>query len=112
MLTGASSGLGKSILHILLQKQVYVTVLVRDVTSQSRLIKYGSSHLKIIQCDLQSTSQIVQLSNHFKGQSIDGIIYSSKLGYFKSINQHTIEEMQETYMLNVISFNSLLTTLQ
>lgn len=31
VLTGASGGLGKSILHILLQKQVYVTALVRDV---------------------------------------------------------------------------------
>ena len=31
---------------------------------------------------------------------------------FQINNQHTIEEMQETYMLNVISFNSLLTTLQ
>ncbi|UUY78250.1 SDR family NAD(P)-dependent oxidoreductase [Staphylococcus saprophyticus] len=113
VLTGASGGLGKSILHILLQKQVYVTALVRDVNKLKPLqLKYGSSHLKIIQCDLQSTSQIVQLSNHFKGQSIDGIIYSSGLGYFKSIDQHTIEEMQETYMLNVISFNSLLTTLQ
>lgn len=33
VLTGASSGLGKSILHILLQKQVYVTALVRELIS-------------------------------------------------------------------------------
>ncbi|NWK83514.1 SDR family NAD(P)-dependent oxidoreductase [Staphylococcus sp. GSSP0090] len=112
VVTGGSSGLGKSILDILLQKQVYVTALVRDVNKLKPLqLKYGSSHLTLIQCDLQSTTQITELTNHFKGQTIDGIIYSSGLGYFKSIDQHTIEEMHETYMLNVISFNTLLTTL-
>ena len=36
---------------------------------------------------------------------IDGIIYSAGLGYFKSISQHSINEMLETYEVNIIGFN-------
>ncbi|PHK49255.1 SDR family NAD(P)-dependent oxidoreductase [Staphylococcus edaphicus] len=113
VLTGGTSGLGQSILHILLQKQVYVTVLVRNPDKLKMLqSKYGSSQLTILQCDLQSPAQIANLSSQFKGETIDGIIYSAGLGYFKSMDQHTNKDMLDTYTLNLINFNLLLTTLQ
>ncbi|AID42722.1 SDR family NAD(P)-dependent oxidoreductase [Staphylococcus xylosus] len=110
VLTGGTSGLGQSLLEILLSKQVHVTVLARNPQKIKK--KYDSSLLTVIKCDLQSQEQILNLKNEFNEKAIDGIIYSSGLGYFKSIEQHSTEEMLETYNLNVVNFNTLLTTLQ
>ncbi|WP_436859954.1 SDR family NAD(P)-dependent oxidoreductase [Staphylococcus caeli] len=113
ILTGATSGLGKSILTLLLDKQVHVTVLVRNPKKLASLQqKFGKTQLTIISCDLQSQSQILNLKDTFQGQTIDGIIYSAGLGYFKAIDQHTNAEMLETYALNIINFNLLLNILQ
>ncbi|SCT03304.1 SDR family NAD(P)-dependent oxidoreductase [Staphylococcus caeli] len=113
ILTGATSGLGKSILTLLLEKQAYVTVLVRHPEKLKSLHQYlDKTRLTIVTCDLQSQSEILNLKHTFQGQSIDGIIYSAGLGYFKAIDQHTNSEMLETYTLNVINFNLLLNTLQ
>lgn len=113
ILTGATSGLGKSILILLLDKQAHVTVLVRQPDKLTSLRQnFDNSRLTIIPCDLQSQSQILNLKNAFQGQSIDGIIYSAGLGHFKAIDQHSKTEMLETYALNVINFNLLLNTLQ
>lgn len=113
VLTGGTSGLGRSILCNLLNKKAYVTILARNPHKLDDLkVQYGTDHLNIIQCDLQSKSQILNLKNYFKNQNIDGLIYSSGLGYFKSIAQHSLDEMTETYTLNIINFNILLATIQ
>ena len=113
ILTGGTSGLGKAILKILLKKRVFVTVIVRNPQKLDDIIaQYGTEHLSIIQCDLQSQAQILKLKHHLQDQSIDGLIYSSGLGYFKSIEQHSIDEMLETYTLNIMNFNILMTAIQ
>lgn len=113
VLTGGTSGLGQSILQSLLHKSVYVTVLARNPEKLNYIkAQYDTNHLTIIKCDLQSQAQILDLDMHFKHTKIDGFIYSSGLGYFKSIENHTVTEMQETYNLNVVHFNILLKVLQ
>lgn len=113
ILTGGTSGLGKAILKILLKKRVFVTVIVRNPQKLDDIIaQFGTEHLSIIQCDLQSQAQILKLKPHFQDQSIDGLIYSSGLGYFKSIEQHSIDEMLETYTLNIMNFNILMSAIQ
>lgn len=113
ILTGSTSGLGKSILKQLLAKKVNVTVLVRNSEKLKDVIeKYGMSHLSIIQCDLQSTEAIYNITKQLKSQKFDGLIYCSGLGYFKTIAHHTSKEMLETYQLNVIHFNILLEILK
>ncbi|HLR19665.1 MAG TPA: SDR family NAD(P)-dependent oxidoreductase [Staphylococcus sp.] len=113
VLTGATSGLGKSLLIALLNKHVFVTVLVRNPQKLNGILaQYGTKQLSVVQCDLQSQEQILRLKDYFQGKSIDGLIYSSGLGYFKSVDQHSVDEMLETYKLNVVHFNLLLTTIQ
>lgn len=113
ILTGSTSGLGKSILKKLLTNNVHVTVLVRNPKKLTQFIEqYDSDHLTVIQCDLQSEAQISKISQNFHKQNIDGLIYCSGLGYFKSIEAHQTNEMLETYKLNIISFNILLTVIR
>ncbi len=56
VLTGGTSGLGQSLLEILLSKQVHVTVLARNPQKIKK--KYDSSLLTVIKCDLQSQERI------------------------------------------------------
>ena len=52
----------------------------------------------MLTCDLQDKNAISMLPQYIDTQ-IDGIIYSAGLGYFKSISQHSTNEMLETYKL-------------
>ena len=61
----------------------------------------------MLTCDLQDKNAISMLPQYIDTQ-IDGIIYSLGLGYFKSISQHSTNEMLETYEVNIIGFNLLL----
>lgn len=61
----------------------------------------------MLTCDLQDKNAISMLPQYIDTQ-IDGIIYSAGLGYFKSISQHSTNEMLETYEVNIIGFNLLL----
>jgi len=113
VLTGGTSGLGKAILKALLSKRAYVTVLARNPDKLKQFAtQYDTEHLNIIKCDLQSQQEIIDLKEYFQYQTIDGLIYSSGLGYFKSIEDHTFAEMLETYKLNVLHFNILMKVLQ
>lgn len=113
ILTGGTSGLGKAILKTLLTKKVHVTVLARNPEKLKQFkTQYNTEHLNIIKCDLQSQQEIMDLKNYFQHQTIDGLIYCSGLGYFKSIEDHTSIEMFETYKLNVLHFNLLMKVVQ
>ncbi|GEQ02549.1 SDR family NAD(P)-dependent oxidoreductase [Staphylococcus ureilyticus] len=113
ILTGGTSGLGKAILKTLLTKKVHVTVLARNPEKLKQFItQYNTEHLNIIKCDLQSQQEIINLKKYFQHQTIDGLIYCSGLGYFKSIEDHTSVEMFETYKLNVLHFNLLMKVIQ
>ena len=43
---------------------------------------------------------------------INGFIYSSGVGYFKSINEHSTREILETYEVNLTNFNLLYKVIQ
>ncbi|WP_251520754.1 MULTISPECIES: SDR family NAD(P)-dependent oxidoreductase [Staphylococcus] len=109
VLTGGTSGLGYAILKQLIGKGAHVTVLARN---PNKLRQISSNQVTVIKCDLQLKQNIVDLKTHFSNHKIDGIIYSSGVGYFKSIEEHSEEEMIETYTLNAIHFNLLLSTLR
>ena len=60
---------------------------------------------------MQNRQDIIHITSQIK-TPIHGLIYSSGLGYFKSIAMHTTEEMIETYDVNLISFNLLYNTIK
>ncbi|MDT3960759.1 SDR family NAD(P)-dependent oxidoreductase [Staphylococcus kloosii] len=106
IMTGATSGLGLALLKALLQKSVQVTVLARNPQKIAQLAHtVNSKQLTIINCDLLNLDDINSIPSQLPNTNIDGLIYSSGTGYFKSIQTHNIEEMLETYQLNIVNFN-------
>ncbi|GGG84759.1 SDR family NAD(P)-dependent oxidoreductase [Staphylococcus pragensis] len=107
IVTGGTSGLGLEIVKQLLKKGAYVTVIARNKTKFNN-IQFGpyQSKVSMIHCDLQDREAIANVASNIN-TPINGLIYSSGLGYFKSVAHHTAEEMIETYDVNLISFNLL-----
>lgn len=109
ILTGATSGLGRSLLTQLLRKRVTVTALVRHPENLSAFQTYIDQHqLHLIMCDLQNEADILELEPQLKHHTYHGLIYCAGMGYFKSMADHDFAEMKQTYMLNVVHFNLLL----
>lgn len=112
IVTGGTSGLGLSIVRKLLENKAQVTLLVRDVDKANEIFKQELGNtLNVIFCDLNDNKSIQALQFE-DNTSFDGFIYSAGLGYFKSISEHSITEMIETYQLNIIGFNVLYTMLR
>lgn len=112
IVTGGTSGLGLEIVKQLLEKGVFVTVIARN-ESKFNDIDFGSYQSKVtmVHCDLQNREAIANITSTIK-YPINGLIYSSGLGYFKSVTHHSTEEMIETYDVNLISFNLLYNVLR
>lgn len=107
IITGGTSGLGYALTKVLLKRGVKVTLLVRSMSKYKNTYFPHNPHLlQAIPCDLNSAEQIKRLD--FANAAIDGLIHSAGLGYFKSINAHSEEEMLQTYRINVVNFNILL----
>ena len=64
----------------------------------------------MIKCDLMQR----KILNHYKilNTPINGFIYSSGVGYFKSISEHSTREVVETYEVNLTNFNLLYKVIQ
>ncbi|MFW3590796.1 SDR family NAD(P)-dependent oxidoreductase [Staphylococcus caprae] len=107
IVTGGTSGLGLDIVKQLLKRGAHVTVLARNIEKFNQIdFQNEQKHVKGIQCNLQHREDISQLEGKIK-TPVDGLIYSSGLGYFKSIDNYSAEEMIETYDVNLIGFNLL-----
>lgn len=107
IVTGGTSGLGLEIVHQLIKRGAKVTILARNI-EKFQQINFGSQSylVDVLKCDLQNQNDIKALSNKIKSP-IHGLVYSSGLGYFKSLSAHTTDEIIETYNINIISFNLL-----
>mgnify|MGYP001943682508 FL=1 len=105
---GGTSGLGLAIVNQLLKKDARVTLLVRNVEKFKQLhFTYSNlNQINVLYCDLQVREDINQIAPMIK-KPIDGFIYSSGGGYFKSLDNHTSDEVIETYNVNLLSFNLL-----
>ncbi len=106
VVTGGTSGLGYAITQQLLAKGAHVTLLVRNMQKFNETHFPVNAHLLDSKyCDLSDATTIHQL---IFSKPIDGFVHSAGLGHFKSVLQHTEQEMIETYTINVMHFNLLL----
>jgi len=112
IVTGGTSGLGLEITKKLLKKGAYITLIVRSTEKFENINFNPYKHrVSMIKCNLQDTSQIDTISKSLC-YPIDGIIYSAGLGFFKSIQAHSLEETVETYDVNVLGFITLFKTVK
>ena len=103
VVTGGTSGLGLEIVKALLSHGAKVTLIIRDIEVSIIVVNKYKGHIQTICCDLEQQNDIIALASQWS-ETIDGIIYSSGLGYFKSIAAHSNKEMIETYAVNLLDF--------
>ncbi|QLK86113.1 SDR family oxidoreductase [Staphylococcus sp. 17KM0847] len=115
LITGGTSGLGYEITKILYRKKHQLTLLVRNVNHARQVFpECDYPHIHFLLCDLTDMQQIQTLPLQLSKQSIvfDGIIHCAGIGYFKSLFDHTYEEMIQTYQINATHFAILLNIIQ
>lgn len=112
IVTGGTSGLGLEITKELLKRGAYVTLIVRS-TKKFENINFDlyKKRVSMLKCNLQDTLEVGHISKSLC-YPIDGIVYSAGLGFFKSIQSHSLEEMIETYHVNVLGFIALFKTVK
>ncbi|QHW37177.1 SDR family NAD(P)-dependent oxidoreductase [Staphylococcus ursi] len=107
LITGGTSGLGYALAHALISAHYSITLLVRDVNKARSL--FPNAEVQIIQCDLTTESDVLEVAQHFNDQTrFDGVIHSAGLGYFKGLLENTPAEIVQTYQVNVVHFSMII----
>ena len=114
LVTGATSGIGYELVKQLHHDGAALTLLIRNKQKAQNLFPPKSfPNIKFIVCDLNNKDEIQllpsQLDNHVQ---FSGFIHSAGIGYFKSLESHTTDEILTTYQLNTIHFAILLNVIK
>ncbi|UXR79279.1 MULTISPECIES: SDR family NAD(P)-dependent oxidoreductase [unclassified Staphylococcus] len=115
LVTGGTSGIGYEVVKQLHCKGVNLTLLVRNEAKAHHVFPRKSfPNINILVCDLNDRTTVESLSSYFLQNDVqyDGLIYSAGLGFFKSLESHTSDEILTTYQLNTIHFSILLNILK
>ena len=101
LITGASSGIGLGICEKLIKKNKVYAIYNENLSS---LLKFKSSNLTNLKCDLFNFENYQEIEKQIKENKISLIINCA--GQFGSNNQ-TIENIDFDYFLNILKLNSL-----
>ena len=100
IITGASSGIGKATMELLLAKGHNITAVSRNI---SKLEKSENDRLLLISADVRSyydAKKVVDLTIEKFG-IIDVLINNAGLGYFDNLAEGSIEHWQEMVDINI-----------
>lgn len=102
LITGGTSGLGERIFYELIDRGAYVIICGR---SKQKLEEMQASHPEKIlafQLDMSDRTNIEALSEWLKSEHImlDGVINNAGYGYFKSLAEHTSDEIIDMSHVN------------
>lgn len=110
LVTGGNSGIGKSVVKLLLQQGAKVFAL--DVkTDQLEILKnHNAGKLQYLNADLTDFSNYNALFETAKGSGylFDGMVHCAGISPLMKIEDNDIETMLLTYRINVLSFIELL----
>lgn len=101
IVTGATGSLGESLIHYLNLYGAKATIIVRNKEKAQILQnKYNNIEDTII-LDLNNSNEIINMGslNH----KYDGIINNAGLGYFKSNDNHSFEDIMAIYNTNLVN---------
>lgn len=107
ILTGATGSLGESLIRSLDKRGAKVTVIIRNNEKAKKLKQKYKNIVDTHILDMNETKQLetFELNNDIK---YDGIINNAGLGYFKSNDHHTQQDIEEVYRINLVNLILLL----
>ncbi len=100
IITGASSGIGKATLELLLDKGHNITAVSRNI---SKLAMEDSNHLLLISADVRSYEDATRVVEKTKAKfgAVDVLINNAGLGYFDNLEDGSIQQWHEMIDINI-----------
>ena len=104
LIFGATSGIGESVLHQLLQDNTLV-VVIRNFSKVSDTLK-NSNRIKFIEHDLSNSSSLYEKLESFElVNKFDGMIYSAGVEYTLPIKSMKYEDLLLLFNVNILAIH-------
>lgn len=107
LITGASSGLGSSFARILSEMGFDLILVARRKHNLEELANELKTNVVIIDMDISSTYNCVNLYNKVKNQNIDILINNAGFGLFGKFNETNLETELDMIDLNIKAVHTL-----
>lgn len=110
LVTGGNSGIGKSVVSLLLEEGSSVFVVdINEDSLNDKKIKYGD-RLQTLVYDLTNLENIEDIFVDSKnmGWVFDGLVHCAGISPLMKIEDNDVQRMMTTYKINVLSFIELL----
>ena len=107
LITGASSGLGMEMAHILAKKGYDLILVARRKEKLEELKEELKVDVQVINLDLSSTFNCMKLYNKVKKQKIDILINNAGFGLFGQFDETNLERELDMIDLNIKAVHTL-----
>ena len=107
LVTGASSGIGKSIAEYLLSLGYELYVVSTDRKKLDNIYEYYKNKVKKIETDLSVPENCIKLHKQLEIENIDILINNAGFGLFGEFSQTNLDRELEMINLNVIAYHIL-----
>lgn len=99
LVTGASSGIGKSMVYYLNKLGIDLILVARDKEKMEDIKKDIKTDAKIIECDLRNEDKVFELYEKVKKENVDILINNAGFGLFGDFDKTDLT--RELEMINV-----------
>lgn len=107
LITGASSGIGKSFCYELAKKNIDLIIVSRDKKKLDEIKKDLMVNVKCIALDLTKEKEVYELYNLTKNENIDILINNAGFGLFGLFAKTDLERELEMIDLNIKAYHIL-----
>ena len=110
LVTGANSGIGKSVARLLLENGARLFMIDKDVNVIKEMLRPNLSNSSYLQFDLSSPVDVPSIFIKAKEQGFqfDGLAYCAGISPLMSLHDFDLEVFQKTFNVNVVSFVAML----
>ena len=110
LVTGASSGMGKCVTKMLIEAGAVVYMVDKKTDSISMIAQEASNGSDYMEFDLNQPSKVDTIfeSAKSKGFHFDGMVYCAGISPLMSLQDFSLEILQQAFNINLISFVAML----
>lgn len=107
LITGASSGIGKEFAYLLSEKGYDLILVARRKKKLEKIAKDLNTNVQIIDMDISSTFNCVELYNKVKKERIDLLINNAGFGLFGKFDETKLDTELDMIDLNIKTVHTL-----
>lgn len=110
LITGANSGIGKSVAQLLMDRGARLFMIDRDVNVIESMLAINSAKSSYLQFDLNNPKDVLAIFQKAKkeGFQFDGMAYCAGISPLMTLKDFELGLFQKTFNVNVVSFVAML----